>query len=202
MAKKTKRISINALEKAISEAEKPTPIVKSWRDVDIIIKPSLGLHEMLSFVDTVVKMCFTYTDGTYMPELKDFGIKSCLIDFYTNLSLPSNVEKKYDYIENCKEVIQFILETIDLEQYDSMMIGIDKKIEHIAQSNIGALSARMNELYNSFSNIEKQFNDTLGGVTKKDVDTIIGAVSKYGIDEQKLVKAIYDEKQKSEDSDE
>lgn len=196
MANKVKRISINALEKIVDEQYKPEPIAYEWNGISVTIHPVLSFEEMLTFVDGVVKSCFTSTDGKYMPEIKDFAIRCSILEIYANFSLPSNVEKRYALTNACDDLIDTIVQNINLRQYSSMLDAIDKKIEYIAEANIDALTARMNELYNSFETVEKQLGGLLGGVNQEDVKKMIDAVSDSKLDETKIVRAIYDEKAK------
>ena len=55
-------------------------ISDNWNGINVVIKHVISLKEMLTFVDSVVKTCFSESDGMYMPEIKDFAIKKCILE--------------------------------------------------------------------------------------------------------------------------
>lgn len=187
MADKTKRISINAFEQAVSENYEEFTTIE-WRGLSVIIKHNLSLKDMLAFVDAVTKNCFSEENATYMPEIKDFATRSCIIEYYTNISLPSNVEKRYELLYR-SSILNDIVQHIDKLQFDAMLEAIEYKTAHLAQANIEAITGQMNELYSLFGNLQKQFEDSFGNIDEGAVAGVINALSN-GMDEDKIVRAV------------
>lgn len=194
MANKIKKISINAFEKAV-EADYESTVNVEWRGLAIVVNHSITLNDMLTFVDSVVKSCFEKETGTYMPEVKDFAIRSCIIEHYTNITLPTNVEKRYDLLYH-SDLLDAIMPNIEQLQFNSLIRAIEDKTAHLAQANIEAMSKQMNELYASMDNMRKQLESTFTGVDGNELNRVIAALSSGKLDEEKIVNAIMSAKKK------
>ncbi len=183
---KQKRVSISAIEKVIKENYTPTETI-DWHGVEITIKHSLSLEEMMKFVSLVINSCFSES-GEYIPESKAFVIKNCVIESYTNIALPSNTSSRYDLIYK-SDIVSIILPHIDMEQFNAISEAIDKKIENIARANVGLVNKKAVELFSSIENIQEQFSNLMSGVTAEDIARLARAISNSTLDEKKLVEA-------------
>lgn len=190
----TKKISINAFEKVMKATYVPTEIIE-WNDIEITIKKTLSLKDMLGFVDTVVKSCFEKDTGIYMPEIKDFVTKLCILEKYSNFKLPTSTELKYDLIY-CTDAVECVMSHVNIKQLSEIINAINKKLDHVAQANIEAVNKQMNELCNSFNNLQNQVSSIFDGVDSNDIKTVTNALVNGGIDEEKLVKAYINQKSK------
>ena len=184
---KTKKISINTFDEIVKSTYTADEVVM-WHDTEITIKKTLSLKEMMTFVTGVSKSCFTVDDGTYIPEVKDFVIKSYIIDMYTNLSLPDNSEHKYNLIY-CSDIIETVLQHINGQQFNEICLAIKEKVDNIAQANIEMVHRQLNELYTSFSALQDKLAGVFSGVNEDDVSKLVGAISDGKFDENKIVKA-------------
>lgn len=193
MANKIKKISINALEKCVKEAVGEPIVTKEWRGINVNIKVRLSLKEMMTFVSSVVKTCFTETDNQYTPEVLDFAIRSSVLEMYANFTLPANVEKQYELLYGC-DVYSTILDTIDRSQFDAMLRAIDEKIAHIAASNIEAVTRQVNDVYASLNALEERLSSVFQGIDKDSIVRLVGAMADGKFDEGKLVQAYLETK--------
>ena len=184
---KTKKISINAFDKIVKETYTPTTTVE-WRGQEIIVKRNLSFKEMMEFVDSVTKTCFTISTNTYMPEVKDFAVKSNILEKYANFTLPNNIEHRYELIYS-SDAIETVLNYVSHQQFNEIMASIDAKINNLAQSNIEAMNKQMNELYTAFANLQSQMEGMFAGVNPDNFNALIGAFGNGGLDEEKLVDA-------------
>ena len=184
---KTKKISINTFDKIVAENYTPTENLQ-WHGVELAIKKTLTLKEVMTFVNTVVKGCFTTDDASYIPEVKDFFIKCCIVDMYTNLSLPDNSEHKYNLIY-CSDIIESVLPHVNGQQFNEMCQAINDKLDNLAQANIEMVHRQMNDLYTAFDNLQKQFSGVFEGINADDVSKLVNAITDNKLDEEKLVKA-------------
>lgn len=184
---KTKKISINTFDKIVTENYTPTENLQ-WHGVELVIKKTLTLKEVMTFVNTVVKGCFTIDDASYIPEVKDFFIKCCVIDMYTNLSLPDNSEHKYNLIYH-SDVIESILSHVNEQQFNEICWAINDKLKNLAQANIEMVHKQMNELYINFNDLQEKLSSIFSSVNSDDVAKLVGAITDGKIDEDKLVKA-------------
>lgn len=191
MANKIKKVSINKLEEAVNSQYKATTIV-DWNGLNITINRILSLKSMMTFVDSVIKNCFGKEDGEYRPEVKDFAVRNCIIKHYTNISLPSNIEKRYDLLYR-SDLLNTVMNNIDQSQFSAMVRAIEEKLSHLAQANIEAINRQMNELYTSFANLGKQ----LSGVDAEALNGVMNALSNGKIDETKIVREVMNYKDKT-----
>ena len=133
MTEDTKKISIPAFSKVAKE-HFPATVTKSWFDNELVIKTILPLSDMLTFVNDVVSGCFS-EDGEYIPEVKDFIIKSNILTKYGNLTLPDNLKQRYTMVYETNAV-KIILANVNNMQFTAMMHSIDEKIAYLCNANI------------------------------------------------------------------
>ena len=101
---KTKKISVNAFQKVMKETYSPT-YTFDWNGIEVTVNKTLSLKDMLEFVDDVVKSCFTEETNRYLPEVKDFVIRVCILEKYANFTMPQNVENQYELVY-CTDAVQ------------------------------------------------------------------------------------------------
>lgn len=184
---KMKKISVNAFEKAMKDTYTPTETF-DWNGIEVTVKKNLSLKEMLEFVDSVVKSCFTKDTNTYMPEIKDFAIKVCILEKYANFTMPRSVESQYALIYNT-DAVECVLNHIDVRQFCEINTAITVKTEHIAQANIEAVNTHMNELYNAFNVLQTKVANLFDGISGDDIQAVASAFANGALSEEKLVKA-------------
>ena len=196
---KIKKISINAFDKVKSECYTPTKVVE-WHGIEVTIKPTLSLVNMIEFVSQVSKGCFDINNATFMPELKDFTIKTCILEKYTNFTLPINVEHQYELLY-CTDVVDMVLQHINIQQFEEMIAAIDDKVMHMAQANIESIHSQMTELYSAFDGLQKNFEKLFAGINPDDLTGILKSLNNEQFTEEGIVKAYMKQKNNGEDND-
>lgn len=194
MAKKEKRISINALEK-IAKEQFPESVTEQWFDIEVTIKRSLPLKEMLEFVQEVVDACFT-TDGTFVPEIMDFATKSGILTHYANFTLPDNLEKQYWLIYSTGAV-DMVCQHINMVQLQEMIGGINRKIDHMCDTDIVATKAKLNDLYEAFVKMGTEVSELFSGVNADELQKMVGALGNTELSEEKIVSAYIEHMKKN-----
>lgn len=184
MAKKEKRVSVNALEK-IAKEQFPESVTEQWFDIEVTIKRSLPLKEMLQFVQEVVDACFT-TDGTFVPEIMDFATKSGILTHYANFTLPDNLEKQYWLIYSTGAV-DMVCQHINMVQLQEMIGGINRKIDHMCDTDIVATKAKLNDLYEAFVKMGTEVSDLFSGVNAEELQKMVGTLGGTELNEEKIV---------------
>lgn len=181
------KISVGDFKAALA-ANRNDEFTLDWHGLTLHIKARLSLTEMASLVRGVVTACFASDTNEYLPEVRDFATRGAVLETYTNLTLPDNLEEWYDMVYG-SDIFEVICRYIDYEQYESMLDAINKKIANIAQSNVEALNKQMEELVAGFNELEDKLSQTFSGVDNATIRNIASAVSNGSFDENKLVQA-------------
>lgn len=189
MANKNKRLSINAMERAIAENAADETVALDWHGEAVTVKRRLGLTEMLTFVDGVVKCCFVGERSVYTPEARDFAIRCALLEHYAAFTLPANIEKRYALVYAC-DAVDAILKIIDRVQFDGMLRAIDEKIDCLVQTNIETVKRDMEELYASVKTLERRLSDLLKTLDADAINKLADAAANGVVDEAKLAGAV------------
>ncbi len=188
MAEKIKRVSINKLEKYVDDCKMElVPIELGELKFDI--KPRLKLVEVMEFVSGVVSSCLSEENSDYIPEAKDFSIRVNAFEYYTNLSLPENIDKKYDFVYG-SDIFDIILENIDMSQFNEIMKSIDEHIRYTVGMRISDVHKEVNEMYTVLENLQAQFENVFQGINPDELAGFISSISGMNITEEGIVKAI------------
>lgn len=194
MANKKKSVAYSAF-KAAAEKNYTGKTVVNWNDLEIEIKRNLTLSEVVDFVNIVSSAAFN-EEGAYMPEFIDAAILICTVEAYTNINLGrGEIEAiaAYDYIYH-SGIFDVIMENIDEEQFEKIVRAAVKKIEHLANTNIQAVTKQVNELGAAFEGLETGLSSLTEGISPEDLRGVVDALSSGVLDEKKLVEAIIDKK--------
>ena len=184
---KPKKISVNAIEKVMKETHVPS-VTAEWNGLEVFIANTIPLNAMMQFVQDVYGGCFMVDTGEYVPEVKDFLIRSSVIEKYTNISLPSNISKRYDILYRT-DIYNFVLSYINGDQIDHMFDAIDRRIECAVNANVSGITRQVSNLYSSLEDLEKKTEQLFSGLGEDDIRNITQALGNGNIDEDKLVEA-------------
>lgn len=186
MAKAEKKISITAFDKVMKEQAVGT-VTKEWFGHEIQIKHTLPLTDMLGFVNDVVRSCFQ-DEGGYMPELREFAIKSGILTRYANFTLPDKVEHQYALLYNTSAV-ETVMANINKEQFDDILTAIDRKLEYLCDSNISAIEQQARDVITAMDDMGKKMSELFRDVTPEDIAKVTTAIADGQFSEERLVKA-------------
>ena len=159
-----------------------------WKGLPFHIKKHLSLEEMIRFVRDVTLSCFAEKTNEYLPEIKDFAIRCCILESYAGFPLPESITEKYEIVYS-SDIVTTIVQNIDHMQFNSILEAIDRKVEHQAQSNIEALNRQVSEAITKFYDLEESLSEIFNGIDNKTVSKIAEAIASGSFDESKLVKA-------------
>jgi len=192
--KKNGKISVGDFEKAAMGEYVPTTTIE-WRGLTIDVKKTLSLDEMVAFTQNVVRSCFDAERTSYHPEMKDMAVRSILLGFYTNLTLPSGLNRLYDILY-CTDIVDMVYSTINQKQFEVMMIAVDNQIDYIANSNIESVTKQVNAMSDMIEGLGEKFKGVFDGVSPDDIKKTLSAIGEGGIDEGKLIQAYLDKTKK------
>ena len=195
MAKADKKVSIALFDKIAKEQFQNEATIE-WHDAQLRVKYALSLTDMLAFVDDVVGSCFHDKLG-YMPEVKDFAIKTNILSRYANFSLPDNLEHRYQLVY-MTDAVDAVCAAIDGTQLQEIFNSINDKIRFLCDSKATMIQERINDVLNTMEEMRDNTKSIFDGITQNDLKNLMGAITSNGLDEQKLVQA-YIEQSKSKD---
>lgn len=191
MAKKESRISINKLESVLKENIVVVPM-RGNEDVNIIIRRTLPLKDMMQFVENVVSSCVDAETASYTPEIKEFAIRSEILTTYANFNLPSNVEKQYELLY-CTDVLCQVMEYINNKQLHEIEVSIDARIDHEVKMIETFLAAKTNEMMLRIEAMVDQFEAAFGGINSDDFNGVVKKLSEMSaMTEESIAKAVMD----------
>ena len=189
MAKKESRISINKLESVLKENIITVPM-RGNEEVTITIRRTLPLKDMMQFVQNVVSSCIDKEKSEYVPEIKNFAIRSEVLTNYANFNMPSNVEKQYELVY-CTDVYNQVIEHIDTRQLAEIEDAIDSHIDHEIKMIQSVVATKTNELLLRVEEMIEQFSNIFGGINSDDFNGVVKKLSEMdGITEESIAKAV------------
>lgn len=186
MNNKTKRVSINQFEKAIDKNNILKLILEGTDDVEFEVQKTIPLDEAISFVNEVVESCIDSDEASYVPESYDFAIRIGVINYYSNLKLPTSIDKQYDFIYRTPAYYQ-ILENINKGQYSAIIKAIDEKITYMKDMMVSTASGKIIDLLSKFNELSDISGDLSKNVNPALVSQIYNAMNQDGILEDKLI---------------
>lgn len=193
MAKKEKKVSIALFDK-IAKEHFNNEVTIQWHDAEVNVKRSLPMREVLAFVDDVVESCFHDQYG-FMPEVKNFAIRSNVLSRYANFALPDNLEHRYQMVY-CTDAVDAVCEVINTTQLQEIEDAIEDKIQFNCDTRTVELQKRIEQAADAIDELRNNVESIFSGVTQDDIRTLMGAITESGLDEQKIVKAYMDQKRK------
>ena len=193
MAKKN-RISINAFDEAACIADCVNEI--KWRGLTIEVSERIKYEDMVGLITLVADASFG-EDGSYHPEATDFALRLGVMALYTNLTIPANIEKRYDMAYGT-DVYHLIEGAIDPVQIRIIREAVERRVGMRARAGVEAVVRQAAEVSDAIMGLKEklddQFETLLGGVDPEEMNRILHGLAEGGFDEEKLVKAYMDQK--------
>ena len=190
MAKKSDRITVNALENAVKQEEAVRTV--AWNGLEIKVKNNISFDEMRLFVSAVTESCFSEV-GEYRPEFREFVTRALVLSLYTNITLPKNLDAQYSIVYS--GIFDEIFPNINYDQYEHINWAIDGKIEQALKANVEALDKQRKQLDEDMDNMRK----LVEGIDPSDIENLVSAFSNMNITEEGLMQAYINNKLASDD---
>jgi hypothetical protein len=176
-------------------------LAKDWKDYHVVefdglevkVKDFLSFEEFCMAYESVLSVCFP--DGDFYPPMREFGIKSVLINIYTNLALPEDFNELFIAVSSIDVDRLLHLDKVSFEQFRSLIETINSGIEHNIMMSANGSKKEIEELLSSLKNIAKMYQELYEGINTDDLNNLISALGENGIDEEKIVKAILSNKE-------
>lgn len=195
MAKrKMKMISIEKMDEIMNDYF-PTFEVVDFHGEELTVQKRIPFALVCEMVKKVADACFD-ENGEFSPEIRDFALRLCCVEAYTNVRLPEyNVEHQYEIVGR-SDLWSIMLRVIDSDQMDEICNAIQDRIDARLDANRAAFEREINKLTQALDEMGKQVTELFGSVSPEDLQALLGAIGEHGVDEEKLVKAVVAEQNK------
>lgn len=160
-----------------------------WNGVSLHIRKYLTLKDMVMFVRDVVSSSFDKETKEYLPEATDFAIKCSVLEYYAGIKTPKNIDDIYKIVYGT-DLILYIMQRINRDQYNTILTSITKKVEHIAQSNIQAVIKQVDEASYSIKSLTDNLGEIFKNVDSETMSNLFTFIGDGSIDEYKIAKAL------------
>lgn len=181
MAKKENtEISIGKLEKYCKENEKTTTLCSfdvAGESVEYAVKYRISLEDSIKFIGDVVKGCIDKSEMSVIEIARSFLINRGLMTYYANFRMPSDINKRYNYILCAEDIISNILDCIDEQQYKSILEAIDRSIAFEKDKMLCEQGIRINAVMEKLSNISEQMEGIFGGIDSEQTAKFISNIA-------------------------
>lgn len=168
--------------------------VEGMEGIEIRVRRRLTLEEMYAFVDGVCKSCVS-AEGEYYPESYQYALDESLLRYYTDCELPDDATSVYALMYEARDLVKQIKGEIDRNQYQDILIAIERKIEHEVRMAENAVAMSMQRLMAKIEGVSNRLEGVFEGI---DNDTMTGIVKTLGaMDESKLAKALNKEQEEA-----
>ena len=193
------KINYDVVKSVIDSGNNISKLV--WNGIEIEVKQFLTMQEMFEFTNSVFDACFRHEDGEYRPEVKDFMVRSYILDIYTNIEVPDDLESRYEMVYRC-DIIPEVMRYIDKTQFNAIMAAIDCKIEDKLSTNVERfereIEQKMVVIDNMIEEFVGYFNSIFDGIDNETIRQIAGAISNMSIDPAVLAKSVVEARQGNE----
>ena len=189
---KAKKISISQMDKVMS-ALGNNECSFEWHGLEVVVKSLLSFTEVLEIAEMVKSSCFADDTGDYLPEAKDFVTRAVLLEHYTNIRLPENLDHKYDLVYRT-DIYEQVISRVNADQYEQLLIAIDDKLSVAADANIDQMRKQLEA---AIRNMEGMIDATMklySGVSQDDLAKLTNALSEDGVLDQSKMMETYIEK--------
>lgn len=195
MAKKTNRVSINALERFCKET---TPDIMQHtfsigdETITYEVKFRLTLEESMRFIEDVVKEAIMPNDGMIVPLAQSYIIGKNILIYYANFTMPNDESKAYELVLGANGIIGDIIGCIDNAQYQMLLAGVRDRVNFETQKMLSVQEQRVNTLVGEISRFAEQMDSVFGNISGEQMAGFISSMSKLSdtqISTEELAKA-------------
>jgi len=200
-----KKVSVSQLKKLI------TPVEETVVDVcglQVKVKPILTFADTIGFTSEAVRSIIDEVDENVAYELYDFIIKSLTLKYFTNISLPNDINEQYQLVYET-QLFNNVVQAIDDKFYTNLIKAVNNKIQfelqkiqnHIKVKSdlyISQIKDEVQKMLNVYNTIAELYQNTDPDM----VNTLIPKlVNLPKLDEKEIVKAVIESRSQNINSE-
>lgn len=184
-----KMISIEKMDEILNDRF-PVDMVTDYYGEELVVHRFIPYTAQRELVRTVADACFS-DKGEYMPEVREFAFRICVIEAYTNVRLPeNNIEHQYRIIFH-SDLWDVIKKIIPISQIDNLKDSIQERIDAKNNANRAMFEREIQSAIDMINSIGEQLSGMFDGISAEDVQSLVRAIGD-GVDETKIVEAVVD----------
>lgn len=191
---KAKKISVSAFENVMKQVQNIDEF--EWNGLTISVTKTIGAKEAIGFAKAVVAESFHAETGEYIPYLKEYSIRRCIIEAYSNLSLPDSVERQYDILYRT-DIVDEVMSHINTAQLRDIIDSANDKIENVATSNAERVNQMAADVANTISLLEEKLEVFNNMMSQADIKAMVDLVTPGKVDESSIAKSIIEFRNKN-----
>lgn len=161
---------INAM---IAESEKS--FTATWAGGEMSVRRNVDFKTMMEIINTTVEACFNEL-GAYMPEVRYPVMWSCIVEKYTDVELPEDIEAKVNLLIYT-DLHRAIIECVDIDQICSIEDAIEKRIANLIDAGNNVLLNGVMNTYASLAAIHSEMENALKKIGGVDASILFGATN-------------------------
>lgn len=183
-----KKIGSKALNKVLKDGFCDSATIVNWYDLDIECKKFLCFDDAISFSNHICDLCFLES-GEYVPEMFDFALRSCVVEYYTNVSLPNNIDKRYEIVYGT-DLYYTIYNKVDFAQLDELINCAFKRVSRRLELDKEDIKNRLNVLIEKFDDIADEISSVYENVDSDTMNSIANvAANLENMTEESVIRA-------------
>ena len=140
---KAKKVSISQMDKVLKE-ERVQNSPFDWNGSTVEVKRVIPFTSMLGLIRTITDSCFAIDTGEYLPEARELATRSAIVEEYSNVRLPENLDHKYEILF-CTDIYEQIVQYIDKEQYGQVLVAVDERLDIMVDAGVSRLKVKTSD---------------------------------------------------------
>ena len=182
---KAKKITATSIAKALNlgDAKNQTISFGSGDDaVEVSVKRRLSMSERASMVNDIANLVFIAGEDdeySYCPAFKKFGVEYAIVNYFTDIVLPSGTDKIAEFLED-SDIAEKIASVVSSGYIRVIIFEADELIEY--RKNELLKKSRIDSILDNVCAIAKNIKDATDGL---ELPQIMEYIQKYAPDELK-----------------
>lgn len=105
--------------------DSPTPV--NWRGKVFHVWPLIERAMVSDTISEIISLCYNDRDGVMIPENADYAYRCCMINNYTDLTLPSDDDELYRLIY-ATDIYDTVMKHVNRAQADIIRKVVDTTV--------------------------------------------------------------------------
>lgn len=176
---KAKKITIASMMKAmeINKNNKDALVIgEGENQVEVIVKKKLTLFERADMVNSIVSMVWSQDEnGTemYAPYLRKFAYDFNILNYFTNIQLPDDMDKIWEFVDNA-DIAGMVIDFVGGGYIENIIREANEAIEYRKAEILKR--SKLDNIFDSLSGIMKAVGDKTQNL---DMNGMLELVEKY-----------------------